>query len=60
MDRPGTAAGAVAAVAAVWAATGRLERRGAAGLATLADPLPFLTDLARRGVKAAAFVGAEH
>jgi hypothetical protein len=57
MDRPGVAAGAVAAVAAVWAGEGRLLRSGAGGLATLAEPLPMLVDLARRGVKAAVFEG---
>ncbi|CAN5849687.1 hypothetical protein BH24ACT3_BH24ACT3_17140 [soil metagenome] len=57
MDRPAVAAGAVAALAAVWAGTGRLTRVGAAGLAELVEPLPFLTELARRGVKAAVFEG---
>jgi hypothetical protein len=57
MDRPGVAAGAVAAVAAWWAGERRLERTGAAGLAELVTPVPFLSELARRGVKAAAFDG---
>jgi hypothetical protein len=57
MDRPGVAAGAVAAVAAWWAGERRLERVGAAGLAELVSPVPFLSELARRGVKAAAFDG---
>jgi hypothetical protein len=57
MDRPAVAAGAVAAVAAVMAAGGRLVRPGAGGLAELAEPLPVLADLARRGVKAAVFEG---
>jgi saccharopine dehydrogenase-like NADP-dependent oxidoreductase len=59
MDRPGVAAGAVAALAAVWAADGRLRRPGSGGLAVLADPLPMLTELARRGVKAAVFEGRQ-
>jgi hypothetical protein len=59
VDRPGLAAGAMAAVAAVTVAEGRVVRRGAAGLAELLDdPVPFLRELARRGVKAAAFEGS--
>jgi hypothetical protein len=57
MDRPAVAAGAVGAVAAVFAAEGRLNRTGAAGLAELAESVPFLTELARRGVRAAIFQG---
>ena len=55
IDRPAVAAGAVAAVAALALARGRMTRTGAGGLAELAEPVPFLADLARRGVKAAAF-----
>jgi len=58
MDRPGVAAGAVAAVAALWIGEGQLGSAGAAGLATRVAPVPFLAELARRGVKAASFVGA--
>jgi hypothetical protein len=58
MDRPAVAAGAVAAVAALWAVEGRLADVGAAGLASLVEPVPFLAELARRGVKAAAFEGS--
>ncbi len=58
MDRPAVAAGAVAAVSAAWAAEGRLSRAGAAGLAELVDDaVPFLQELARRGVRAAVFEG---
>jgi saccharopine dehydrogenase-like NADP-dependent oxidoreductase len=57
MDRPGVAAGCVAAVTAVWAGEGRLDRTGAAGLAELVAPAAFLAELARRGVKAATFDG---
>ena len=58
LDRPAVAAGAVAAVAASWAAEQRFARPGAAGLAELvAEPVPFLHDLARRGVRAAVFEG---
>lgn len=58
MDRPGVAAGAVAALTAVEAASGGLQRAGAAGLAAaLVEPGPFLQELARRGVKVAAFEG---
>jgi len=57
VDRPAIAAGAVAALAARWAVGGRLLRPGAAGLATLVEPIPFLAALAERGVRAAAFEG---
>lgn len=55
MDRPGVAGGAVTALAAVAVASGEVTRRGAAGLAELVEPRPFLAELARRGVKAARF-----
>ena len=58
IDRPAVAAGAVAALTARWAVDGRLARTGAAGLASLADPGPFLAALADRGVKAAIFEGS--
>jgi saccharopine dehydrogenase-like NADP-dependent oxidoreductase len=58
MDRPAVAAGAVAAVVAVAAARGELATTGAAGLAQLVEPVGFLSELARRGVKAAVFEGA--
>jgi saccharopine dehydrogenase-like NADP-dependent oxidoreductase len=57
MDRPAVAAGAVAAVAAVWVARGQVAP-GAGGLASLVEPLPMLVELARRGVRAAVFEGA--
>ena len=57
MDRPAVAAGAVAAVAVQSAVSGGLLRTGAAGLAELVDPLAFLTELSRRGVRAAVFEG---
>jgi hypothetical protein len=47
----------VAAQVAVAVAEGRARRRGAAGLAELFEPLPLLTELARRGVRAAQFEG---
>ena len=59
LDRPAAAAGAVAAVAAAWAADSRFSRAGAAGLAELVpEPVPFLAELARRGVRAAVFEGS--
>jgi hypothetical protein len=57
MDRPAVAAGAVAAVTALWALTGRLTGPGARGLAGQVDPVPFLDELRRRGVRAAVFEG---
>jgi predicted dinucleotide-binding enzyme len=57
IDRPAVAAGAVAAVAAIWATDERLRRHGAGGLAELCEPGPFLGELARRGVRAAVFQG---
>ena len=59
IDRPAVAAGTVAAVACLWAAAGRLERFGAGGLGELAEAVPVLVELARRGVKAAVFAGAD-
>ncbi|MGH9244395.1 MAG: Gfo/Idh/MocA family oxidoreductase [Acidimicrobiales bacterium] len=57
IDRPGVAAGTVAALACVWSVDGRLARHGAGGLAELAEAVPMLAELARRGVKAAVFEG---
>lgn len=57
VDRPAVAAGAVAAVAALAAAEGRLRRPGAGGLAELAPTAGLLGELARRGVKVAVFDG---
>jgi hypothetical protein len=57
MDRPAVAAGAVAAVTARAVGDGCVDRRGAFGLAAVEDPLPLLTDLADRGIRAAAFDG---
>ena len=47
LDRPAVAAGATAALAARWAAAGRLPA-GAGGLGAIAEPVPFLTELAER------------
>lgn len=60
VDRPGVAAGTVAAMAARWALDGRLLRAGAAGLAQVVEPGPFLAALAERGVKVAVFEGSQH
>ncbi|HTO00227.1 MAG TPA: hypothetical protein VL068_06085 [Microthrixaceae bacterium] len=57
LDRPAVAGGATAAVAALWLAAGR-AKPGATGLAGLGATLPILTELSRRGVRAAAFDGA--
>jgi hypothetical protein len=63
IERPGVAAGTVLAVASARIA-GRLPDvhlretgPGARGLGALVEPAPFLAELARRGVKAAAFEG---
>lgn len=56
LDRPAVAAGAVAALATRWAVDGRVPA-GAAGLAALVDPVPFLRELAGVGIKAAIFEG---
>lgn len=58
IDRPAVAGAAVAAVATVWAAGGRTRRQGVAGVASQLDPLPFLRELSRRGVRAAIFEGS--
>jgi hypothetical protein len=60
MDRPAVAAGAVAAVTARAVGDGSIGRTGAFGLAALDDPVPLLTDLADRGIRAAAFEGHGH
>jgi hypothetical protein len=57
MDRPAVAAGAVAAVACRFIVEGSLKRFGSAGLAESVDSLAFLSELARRGVRAAVFEG---
>ncbi len=62
IERTGVAAGTVLGVAAAWLA-GALptvadgEAAGAFGLGSVVDTVPFLAELARRGVKAAAFEG---
>jgi saccharopine dehydrogenase-like NADP-dependent oxidoreductase len=59
LDKPAVAAGTVAAVAAAALADGRVTRPGVGGLGELvADPVPFLQELARRGVRAAVYEGA--
>jgi hypothetical protein len=64
IDRTAVAAGTVLAVAAVRLAgiAPGLDARdgptsGVHGLAALVEPVPFLAELARRGVKAAVFEG---
>jgi hypothetical protein len=57
MEIPATAAGAVAAEAALAVAGGRAPT-GVHGLASLADPVTVLRELARHGIKAASFTGA--
>ena len=62
IERTAVAAGTVLGVTAAWLAgalpsLGPVPEPGASGLGTVADPVPFLAELARRGVKAAAFEG---
>jgi hypothetical protein len=62
IERTAVAAGTVLGVTAAWLAgalpsLGELPEPGAAGLGTVVTPVPFLAELARRGVKAAAFEG---
>jgi len=54
MDRPSLGAGVTAAVVALELAAGR-GAPGAGGAAELVEPLPVLTELARRGIRAATF-----
>lgn len=57
VERPAAAAASVAALVAQWALEGRLARHGAAGLAVLVEPIPFLSALAETGIRAAVFHG---
>lgn len=56
LDRPSIAAASVAAVASLWLARGS-EVVGAVGMAGVGGTLEILTELARRGVRAASFEG---
>jgi hypothetical protein len=62
IERTGVAAGTVLGVTAAWLA-GALPKvatapePGAVGLGAVVEPTTFLSELARRGVKAAAFEG---
>lgn len=58
IDRPAVAAAAVASTLSVAILRGAVTHHGAAGLASLVDPVPFLRDLGAIGVKAAVFEGA--
>jgi hypothetical protein len=61
VERTEVAAGTVLAVTAglLGGAFGdRIERPGVHGLAALAEPVPFLAEVAQRGVRAAVFEGA--
>ncbi len=58
MDRPSVAAGAVVAQVVAGVIEGSLSAHGAAGLAELVQPVPFLRELAVRGVKCARFEGS--
>jgi hypothetical protein len=56
MDHPSVGAAMVAAVTAIRAGEGGLPP-GAHGLAEVVEPVPFLAELARRGLRAAVFDG---
>ena len=58
MDRPSVGAGAVLAGVVGAIGAGTVARSGAGGLAELVEPVPFLAELARRGVKCARFEGS--
>ena len=61
VERTAVAAGAVLALTAgllVGCGGSKITRHGVHGLGELVDPVPFLAELARRGVRAAAFEGA--
>jgi hypothetical protein len=61
IERTAVAAGTVLGVATAWLAGALAEvgerAPGASGLGTAVKPVPFLAELARRGVKAAVFEG---
>lgn len=59
VDRMAFAAGTVLAVATAWTAGlgGGTQLSGSHGLGVFVDPVPFLEELSRRGVTAAAFEG---
>ncbi|MBS1848162.1 MAG: hypothetical protein JST73_07770 [Actinobacteria bacterium] len=59
IDRPAVAAAAVAAVATVRVAEGDVSGPGVAGVAGHLEPVGFLGELARRGIRAAIFEGAD-
>ena len=57
---PALAAGAAAAVTALWAGAGMLARPGAGGLAEMVDqPGDWLADVAQRGIHPSVFEGAD-
>jgi saccharopine dehydrogenase-like NADP-dependent oxidoreductase len=59
MDRASVASGAVAALAIDAIVNERTPRVGAGGLAEFVQPVTFLAELARRGVKCARFEGTD-
>lgn len=58
MDRPSIAAATVAAITVGELVAGRVGAVGARGLGQRVEPVPFLEELARRGVKCARFEGS--
>ena len=57
LERPASAAGAVAGLVASQIHDGTITHSGAGGLAEMVETVPFLRALADRGVRAAAFEG---
>jgi hypothetical protein len=57
LDRPAVAAGATAALALRWCASGRIPA-GAGGLGRVDAPVDFLAELVTVGIKAAVFEGS--
>jgi hypothetical protein len=57
LERPASAAGAVAGLVAAQLHDGTITHAGAGGLAEMVETVPFLRTLADRGVRAAAFEG---
>ncbi|MDH4167991.1 MAG: NAD(P)-binding domain-containing protein [Acidimicrobiia bacterium] len=56
---PAVAAGTVAALAITWLLAGRIHEPGAAALAAMVEPTPFLAELGARGLATEVFEGLD-